>query len=196
MNGLPHGPAGRLLASGISVALLLVLAFGVIAPGWDWYRERVELRDQREAFARRMTALVAGLPGQRAAFAERNRGAPPALLAGATDAIAAATLLSQVQEIARQSQAGIGSIETLPSEAVPGTTGAGALRRVGVRVSVDARWDALIALLATCAAATPRMVLDDLRVAAVAAPGGEPARFDATFNVIALRAAAGRPGTP
>lgn len=192
MTGLPHGPAGRLLAAGITLLLLLTIGLGVIAPGWDWYRERVELRDQREAVARRMAVLAAGLPAMRAAYADRGRAAPAALLEGATDAIAAATLLARVQEMARQAELGVGSIETLPAEPVAGTAGAAALRRVGVRLSVDGRWEALIALLAACAAASPRMSVDDLRIAAVAPPGSDPVRFDANFNVIALRAA----GTP
>ena len=189
MSGLPHGPAGRLLASAITFLLLLTIGLGVIAPGLDWYRERVELRDQREAIARRMAALAAGLPAMRAAYATRDRAAPPALLDGATDAIAAATLLARVQTMAREAEVGIGSIETLPAEPLASTAETAALRRVGVRLSVDGRWEALMALLAACAAASPRMAVDDLRVAGVGPPGGEPVRFEAVFNVIALRTA-------
>ena len=191
MNGLPHGLAGRLLAGSITLLLLLTLGLGMIMPGLDWYRDRVELRDQREAMVRRMAGLAAGLPAMRAAYAERGRAAPPALLDGATDAIAAATLLARLQTMAREAELSVGSIETLPAEPLAGPNGAAALRRVGVRLSVDGRWEALIALLAACASASPRMTVDELRLAVIAPPGGEPARFEASFNVIALRT-----GTP
>jgi general secretion pathway protein M len=116
-------------------------------------------------------------------------GSAAALLDGATDAVAGATLQEAVQIMAGQTGTSITSAETLPGMA------AGGWRRIGVRVSIRASWPALIQLLQSIEQGVPRMLVDDVQLhappvppdPAVARAAGVP--IDASFSVYAFRLA-------
>lgn len=182
---LPDGPRGRALALGVLAVLLAVLWTGVMSPLLDLRAARQETLAERRALLGRMTALAASVPALRhaAAAAHTTGPAPQALIAGASDAIASATLQERVQAMAGATDASLASVEALPGEQ------AGALRRIGLRVSLSTTWPVLIRLLGAIEAAAPRMLIDDLQVEGSVIPvrTGEQ-RMEARFNVYAFRA--------
>jgi general secretion pathway protein M len=201
---LPGGPAGRWLALGIALIALALLWLGMAAPLLDWHAARAERLEQRAMLARRMTSLARDLPALRAAASGRPAEGPTggALLEGATDAVAAASLQQRVQDMAAQAGASLSSVETLPASQIgsngASANGASAYRRIGVHVALNASWTVLIGLLRQIEAASPRMLVDDLQVHAghsVTPPPDPP--LDAGFTVFAFRAASSpRGATP
>jgi general secretion pathway protein M len=185
---LPTGQAGRLLALGLTAIVVALLWLGVASPLIAWHDERAERLEQRQILADRMAMLARSLPSLREAAAQ---AAPPgsgaaasgSLLEGASDAVAAASLQQLVQDMATRSGATLASAETLPA------TQAGAYRRIGVHVALQATWPVLIHLLQSVAAASPRMLVDDLQLHAthsVQQPPDPP--LGAGFTVYAFRA--------
>ena len=187
---LPTGRRGRLLALGLTVAVLGALWLGVAAPLIEWHALRAEQVQARRALARRMAEIAETLPelrDQARLAAASGRASGEATLDGASDAIAAATLQGRLQEMAARAGAPLTSAEALPGEA------AGAWRRVGVRVAVSAPWPAVVRLLQTVNTASPRMLVDDMQLRApplLLRTGARP--MDAGFTVFAFRAEAPR----
>jgi general secretion pathway protein M len=197
-RALPEGPTGRLLALGLTV-LLAVLAWVVVAePLLDAYQAGEESLRQQVALQGRMQDLADSLPALRreAALAAKAGPPPNTTLAGASDAIATASLQGLLENMAGAAGAHVTSAEALPAEQQ------GAYRRVSLRLSVDATWPTLVALLQAIERATPRMFVDDLQVHAQ--PVSERQRelpLDIAFTVLAFRGpgAGGSepvPGTP
>lgn len=185
----PDGPRARLLACGLAVIAALLLWLAVVAPTLDWYASRAITLERRDLLAARMQALADTLPELRARpAATAPVAAFPGAFPGASDAIAGAALLGRFQTLARDAGVLTASTETLPTEPA---SAAPALRRIGLRVAIAASWEQLIALLVALDQASPTMTLDDLRLRSTAPPdAGDPARFEASFTVTALRAAA------
>ncbi len=188
---LPTGRRGRLLALGLTAAVLGSLWVGVAAPLLDWHVLRAEQLEARRALARRMAEIAETLPELRdqARFAAASGRAPgEATLDGASDAIAAAALQGRLQDMAARAGAPLTSAEALPGEP------AGVWRRIGVRIAVNAPWPAVVRLLqAIGSAASPRMLVDDLQLRApplLLRTGPRP--MDAGFTVFAFRAEAPR----
>ena len=185
---LPSGRAGRLAALGITVVIVGLIWLAAVAPLLDWHADRAELLDQRRALLRRMEGIAQMMPEltqQASAGAGASSGAAPAsLLDGATDAIAAAALQQLVQDMAARAGAGLSSAETLPATPVA------AYRRIGLRVSVNARWSVLVGLLQMVEQASPRMLVDDLQLQSprLVVQPPDPA-MNAQFTVTAFRAA-------
>jgi general secretion pathway protein M len=181
-EALPDGPRGRILAAGLTLALLGALWFGVITPLIGWYQDRAEELAQRHALLARMRVLVETLPDL-----ERQSGgvrpAPTALLPGATDALAAAAMQSAAQAMAAAAGADLASMETLPAEA------RGGYRRIGLRVSLSAPWPVLIELLRSAVQQQPRMLVDDVQFRASPMQVREAAApVSASFTLLAFRA--------
>ncbi len=106
-------------------------------------------------------------------------------MAGNSDAVAGATLQTIVQDMATAAGAELSSMEMLPVEP------RGAYRRLGLRVETAAPWPVLIELQHAIAQATPRMLIDDLRLRTpTGASHTASTPVSATFTVIAFRAAA------
>ncbi len=187
---LPTGRRGRLLALGLTFTVLGALWVGVAAPLIEWHALRSEQVQARRALARRMAEIAETLPelrDQARLAAASGRASGEATLDGASDAIAAAALQGRLQEMAARAGAPLTSAEALPGEA------AGAWRRVGVRVSVNAPWPAVVRLLQAVGTASPRMLVDDLQLRApplLLRTGTRP--MDAGFTVFAFRAEAPR----
>ncbi|WP_431267065.1 type II secretion system protein GspM [Dankookia sp. P2] len=187
---LPTGRRGQLLAVGLTLAVLGGAWAGIAAPLLDWYTLRAEQVQARRAVARRMAELAETLPAlrdQARRVAAPGRPAEGAVLDGSSDALAAAALQGRLQEMAAQAGAPLSSAEALPGEA------AGAWRRIGVRVAVNAPWPAVVRLLQAIGTATPRMLVDDLQLRApplLLRTGARP--VDASFTVLGFRAEAPR----
>jgi general secretion pathway protein M len=181
-EALPDGPRGRILAAGLTLALLGALWFGVITPLIGWYQDRAEELAQRHALLARMRVLVETLPDLERQSAG-VRPAPTALLPGATDALAAAAMQSAVQAMATAAGAELASMETLPAEA------RGGYRRIGLRVSLSAPWPVLIELLRSAAQQQPRMLVDDVQFRAAPLQVHEASMaVSASFTLLAFRA--------
>ena len=181
-GGLPTGPRGRALALVIAGLLLAAVWLVAVVPLIEWHDALAERLVQRQALADRMEQMARTLPQLRQE-ATAGEGAPPTLLEGGSDSVAGAALQSQVQEIAARAGATLSSAELLPVEA------AGTYRRVSLRISANGSWAALVALLGALEEATPRMLVDEMRVqsAPSIAPGaGRPMAM--TLTVVAFRA--------
>ncbi len=183
---LPEGPRGRLLAGAVTLLLLLAVWLGAAQPLLDAYQSGETALRQRRELAGRMADLAGTLGALRHQAASlASVGAPTtATLTGATDAIAAASLQGLLESMAGSAGAHLTSAEALPAEQL------GAYRRVALRVTVDATWPPLIALLQAIERATPRMFVDELQLHAQ--PTAEKVReqpLDISFTVLAFRAA-------
>lgn len=183
---MPEGRRGRILALVITLAAALLLWLGGIAPLLAWYQARAAELAQKQALAARMMALAQSLPALRAtAAAAAQADGAPALLAGASDAIAGANLQSAMQDLAAQ----VGT--SLDSAAMQPAQQDGALRRISVQVSVTASWPALVALLRAVGSAAPRMIVDGISLSSADPPGSAAGEMvQASFTVSAYRAGA------
>lgn len=183
---LPTGRRGQLLAIGLTIAVLGGAWAGIAAPLLDWYTLRAEQVQARRAIARRMAELAETLPVLRdeaRQVAAPDRPAAGAVLDGASDAVAAATLQGRLQDMAARAGAPLSSAEALPGEAAAGW------RRIGLRVAVNAPWPAVVRLLQAIGTATPRLLVDDLQLRApplLLRSGARP--VDASFVVLGFRA--------
>jgi general secretion pathway protein M len=190
---LPEGRQGRILALVLAGVTLAVLWLGVAAPLIGWHAQLAEDLGRKQALLRRMTELAASLPElQRAEAAAAARGpTPAAVLEGATDAVAGATLQGLVQDMAARAGANLTSTETLPAEP------RGGWRRIGLRVAVTAPWPALLRLLQSVEEATPRMLLDGLQMRRlpVRARTATVPPMEASFTVFSFRTSPGGPRT-
>jgi general secretion pathway protein M len=182
---LPTGRRGQMLASALTLGALALIWQVLVSPAIGWYGERADHLAQRQALARRMAEVAASLPALQHDLAARAPGGPSrdALLQGATDAIAGADLQQMVQDMAAKVGATLASIETLPAAQ------AGAYRRIGLHVSLNARWQVLIRLLQSVAQAPSEMLIDDVQMRAdrQATAVADPP-MEASFTIIAFRA--------
>jgi general secretion pathway protein M len=187
---LPTGRTGRLLALGMTLAVLGALWVGIAAPLLAWHADRAVELENRRAVARRMAVLAEMLPELRlqaqSAAGGPGRSGVEDTLEGASDAIAGAALQQRLQEMAARAGAPLSSAEALPGEP------AGAYRRITVRVALSAPWPTLVRLLqAVAQAGSPHMLVDELQLRSsplLLRSGPRP--MEASFNVIAFRTAA------
>jgi general secretion pathway protein M len=188
MAALPTGRQGRVLALGLLVLAAIVLWLGVATPLMDFYDARTAKVTQRAALAARMADLAGELPElqTRAAAVPANNGA--ATFDGATDALAGATLQSQLQSLAAAAGATLSSTETLTAEP------AGPYRRIGVKLSISAPLPVLVQLLAQIEQSRPPMLIDDLQIhgSPIVLPGVTASALDVGFTVYGFRTG----GTP
>ena len=186
VRALPTGRSGRLLALGILLLLLLLLWQVIASPLLDLYRDRAQALDARRAVAVHMAAQAAQLPAlRRLAASNGARSGPVALIAGNSDAIAAAALQERVQQMATGLGATLSSTESLPP------TPAGNYRRVGVRIAVTAPFDVMVRLLAAIEQASPSMLIDDLQLHGSRIQLQANAPIEGSLTVLAFRRGTG-----
>ena len=187
VRALPEGRIGQLLAVGLAVAVLTLAWLGVVAPVLGWYQARQDQAAMAREEAVHMEMLRRSLPDlRREVAASTTQAGPQILLAGQSDAIAGANLQSMLQNLAGQAGISLDSATVLPAQPV------GALRRIGIEVSVTTTWPALIALLTAIDTAQPKMIVDDLALTEPASPDpGQDVPLQADFSVAAFHAGAG-----
>ncbi len=191
MTALPTGRRGQMLALGLTLVAIAVVWIGLVGPALGWYQDRTETLAQRRVLAERMAAVAATVPALRAQVQAAAAAGPArlAVLEGATDAIAGASLQQQVQDMMGQTGATLTSAESLPPEP------AGAYRRIGLHVSVTASWTVMVALLTALQTAAPRMLVDDMQLQSgqllSASNASHP--LEASFTVLAFYAGAEAP---
>ncbi|HJT44101.1 MAG TPA: type II secretion system protein GspM [Rhizomicrobium sp.] len=129
MKPLPGGFAGQMLALAIALAGAAGFYLLLISPVLGVYGARAELLERRMALAQRYEALAYELPTLREADKKwRDRSGGELLLAGNSDALAAAALQTEMKGLVEDAGAKLTSSEVLDSAAE------GNFRRVGVRV--------------------------------------------------------------
>jgi general secretion pathway protein M len=179
---LPVGRQGHVLAVGLLVFAVVVVWLGVIAPVLSFYGDRAEELASLRARVARGSALIEALPALTREAARAAKAPTQAVLQGASDAIAGATLQEQVQGMAASTNAQLTSIETLPGEQV------GAYRRIGVRVELSAQLAVVTHLLEAIEQAQPSMLVDDIRLTATpVGPQNAQLPMDVAFTVYAFR---------
>jgi general secretion pathway protein M len=182
---LPDGRRGQALALGLTAAIIALVWLTAAAPLLGWYEARAAELAQHRLLAARMAALGQQIPALRAAVSAAGISAKnQVLLAGSTDAIADANLQSALHDLAVQAGTSLDSAAQLPTQQD------GALRRIGMRVSVTATWPVLVALLEEIDTAHPYMIVDGLSINSNAQPpqtDQEPA-LQASFSVSGFQA--------
>jgi general secretion pathway protein M len=181
---LPTGRTGQVLALGLVAVVLTVLCLGVVMPLTAWHSAQSETLAQQVAVARRMTALVAAIPAleaQAASMADKAAGASD-LLEGDTDSMAAASLQERLNAMFLRAKVRLNSVETLPG------VQAGAYSRIRLRVTFDATWPVLVALLQEIQAATPVLLVDEMQVRPTLHRfGAAPDTLGVMFSLVAFR---------
>jgi hypothetical protein len=185
-RSLPTGRNGQLLALGLTSAVLGVLWLGVVTPLIEWHGDWAEAMGRQEMLTRRMEALAAALPSlqeQAKAVAEGGAG-EAALLDGDNDSMASASLQERLQAMFMKTGVQLNSVETLPGD------DAGAYRRIGLRLSFNASWPVLMALLKEMHVATPSLLVDELQLTpALHRISTAPGSFDVACAIFAFRSA-------
>jgi hypothetical protein len=182
-DSLPTGLRGKLMALALTFTMLAALWLGCVQPLLGWYADHADELERRSALAQRMDAMLGSLPDLHRQLSG-VRASPAAMLEGASDAIAGATLQGTVQAMAHTAGASISSIETLPAEP------RGAYQRIALRVSLAAPWPVLIELLRGVEQGPPTMLIDDLQFRSGMAPTSAPAAdvpVSASFTILAFR---------
>jgi hypothetical protein len=189
MNGqslnLPEGRLGILLAVAATLLALAVIWLGVVTPVLTWYGAQADDLATARLELAHLQALKDSLPSLRRAVAQgaAQPSGTDVLLSGDSDAIAGANLQATLSDLAAQAGTNLDSAEAVTAQQT------GALRRIGVSVSVTATWPVLIAYLAAVDASRPRMVVDDLSVSTNSAPDTrQDVTLQANFTVSAFRA--------
>ena len=169
---------------------LLLTAFAavylvVVSPLLDLYEQRAVLLEDRLLLLPRLRAAAEELPALRERVEQLRSaaGSRKITLEGASDAIAAATLQSRIEELATSVGATIGSTESLPVETRSG------YRRIGLRYVLSGQYETLVKFLAKLDTATPPLVIDNLHIHGVLRRPGTPAAtgLDAGLDVYAYR---------
>jgi Tfp pilus assembly protein PilO len=182
---MPTGRRGQLLALSLLFVALGGVYFVAISPLLGLYAERADVLENRRMLVPRLRAAADELPALRARVEQLRAaaGTRKITLDGASDAIAAATLQSRIEELATSAGATIGSTESLPAEARPG------YRRIGLRYVLSGSYETLVRFLAKLESATPPLVIDNLHIHGVLRRPGTPAAagLDAGLDVYAYR---------
>ena len=184
--GLPTGRRGRALALVLLVLALLIVWLGVVQPLAALYDDRADELALQQQRAVTMARLAAQLPAlkQRAEIATQSGPAPTLVLEGSTDAVAAAARQGRVRDMATSAGTTLVSVENL----LPETVG-GSYHRIGLKISMNAHWPALIALLKSVEQETPPLLIDDVQIHGSPLPTLNNTRgLDASFALYALRA--------
>jgi general secretion pathway protein M len=182
---MPTGRRGQLLALSLLFVALGGVYFVAVSPLLGFYAERAAVLDNRRMLVPRLRAAADELPALRARVEQLRAaaGTRKITLDGASDAVAAATLQSRIEELATSAGATIGSTESLPAEARPG------YRRIGLRYVLSGSYETLVKFLAKLESATPPLVIDNLHIHGVLRRPGTPAAagLDAGLDVYAYR---------
>jgi general secretion pathway protein M len=168
------------------LGLLIVAAYLIIvAPVLDLYSRRNATLADRQSLLPRLSVAAEQLPALRAALAEANTAASTRKIAldGSSDAIAAASLQSHLEELAAAAGVEVGSSEGRAPE------NRGAYRRIGLRLAVSGEYEAIVKLLSAIETAAPPLILTNLQLHAALRPRGEAASasIDAAFEVFGFR---------
>jgi general secretion pathway protein M len=190
-HALPTGRIGQILALGVTLLALALVWLTVAMPLLQWHGDRAEALVQRAALLQRMEYLVAMRPGlqQQAAAAAASGTGEATLLEGDSDSTASAAMQETLQALFLQAGIQLNSVETLPGDAVD------TYRRIRLRVTFNASWPVLMALLKDIEFATPALLIDELQVEpALHRISTAPGTFDITCSIFGFRSERAKAG--
>jgi general secretion pathway protein M len=159
MSGLPDGTPGKILAVSIAALLLAILYVAIVVPLAGLFDANAQALEDRRAVLVRYEQAARDLPRLR--DEGEARGQQPGgglLLAGSSDAVAAADLQSALKELVEADGATLESAQTLPAETI------GAFRRVGVRLAFSGSLDLLTSVLLGIEASNPVLSVGGLEL--------------------------------
>jgi len=157
---LPDGLQGKVLAVAIAVLTIVAVNFVVVQPLFAFYDANAQHLQDRLDIARRYRNAADDLPrlkadAQKWSEQTRNGGL---LLAGGSDAVAAASLQSTLKGMVEQGGAKLTSAQTLPAEVQNN------FRRVGVRVAFSGDLALLTTVLLGIETAHPVLTVSNLEL--------------------------------
>ena len=157
---LPTGMLGRALALAILGALIGLVYLGTISPLIDLYRTRESTLTERQLLVPRLVRVAAEVPTLRARLAELQATGTKhdVALDGTSDALASANLQSRIEQLAAANGVTITSTEAVPAE------DRGPYRRIGLRLTVSGKFEAVVKLLAAVVEAQPPIVVGNLQI--------------------------------
>ena len=157
---LPTGTLGRALALAILGALIGLVYLGTISPLIDLYRTREATLTERQLLVPRLVRVAAEVPTLRARLAELQATGTKhdVALDGTSDALASANLQSRIEQLAMANGVTITSTEAVPAE------DRGPYRRIGLRLTVSGKFEAVVKLLAAVVEAQPPIVVGNLQI--------------------------------
>lgn len=157
---LPTGMLGRTLALSILGGLIGLLYLGTVSPLIDLYRTGETTLAERQLLVPRLVRVAAEVPTLRARLAELQATGTTrdVALDGASDALASANLQSRIEQLATANGVTITSTEAIPAE------DRGPYRRIGLRLTVNGKYEAIVKLLAAVEEAQPPIVAGNLQL--------------------------------
>jgi general secretion pathway protein M len=157
---LPTGAVGRALALSIFGAVIGLLYVGIVSPLVELYQSREATLAERQSLIPRLERLAAEIPMLRAQLAELQATGTTREVAldGASDALASANLQSRIEQLATANGVTITSTEALPAE------DRAPYRRIGLRLTVNGQFEALVRLLSAIEEAQPPLVVGNLQM--------------------------------
>ena len=182
---LPTGRPGRMLALAILALLIALVYTGLVVPLIDLYRDGEAVLADREMLAPKLEQLATQVPALRARLTalQAARTGNEITLDGATDALASANLQSRLEQIAAANGVAIASTEAIAAE------DRSPYRRIGLRLAVNGKYEAIVKLLGAIEAAAPPLVPGNLQIHGlfrmVEARAGYP--LETRFEVYGLR---------
>ena len=191
-SDLPTGLRGRVIALSLLGVLIGLAYITIVAPLIDVYRSGEETLADRQLLAPKLDHLVAELPSLRARLASlQSAGATREMtLEGASDALASANLQSRLEQSATES--GV----TITSTEATGAEDRGPYRKIGLRLAVSGKYEAIVKLIAAIEETKPPLILDGLQLhgllRAVQIRTDQP--LEARFEVYGLRMAGAAAG--
>jgi hypothetical protein len=159
MSGLPEGPQGKVLALSISALGLCALYVAIVMPLRGFYDANAQALQDRREVLKRYESAVLDLPRLRGEAQQRRaRLGGDLLLAGSSDAVAAADLQSTLKALVEADGATLESAQTLPAETLD------KFRRVGVRLSFSGNLELLTSVLLGVETASPVLSVGGLEL--------------------------------
>lgn len=157
---LPTGMLGRVLALSILGALIGLAYLGTVSPLIDLYRTGETTLTERQLLVPRLARVAAEVPMLRARLAELQATGTThdVALDGASDALASANLQSRIEQLATANGVTITSTEAIPAE------DRGPYRRIGLRLTLGGKYEAIVKLLAAVEEAQPPIVVGNLQM--------------------------------
>jgi general secretion pathway protein M len=157
---LPTGTLGRALALSILGALIGLLYLAIVSPLIDLYRTGETTLRERRLLVPRLERVAAEVPTLRERLAELQATGTTrdVALDGASDALASANLQSRIEQLAAANGVTITSTEAIPAE------DRGPYRRIGLRLTVSGKYEAVVKLLAAVEEAQPPIVVGNLQM--------------------------------
>jgi general secretion pathway protein M len=185
---------GRALALSVLCILIGLAYAALVAPLIDLYRSGEAALADRQLLVPKLDRLAAEVPSLRARLAALQAAGTgnEITLDGATDALASANLQNRLEQIAAANGVTIASTEAIAAE------DRGPYRRIGLRLAVNGRYEAIVKLLAAIQESSPPLVLADLQIhglfRTVEARMSYP--LETRFEVYGLRVGGTKPSDP